>query len=580
MSRNVDLKSPHSGTMEMRRILLIAWISVFAALSMWSAASAGEDEGPGLLAFKVSAINEGLPALESPLRLDTPRAALESFLSAIDQREYTRAAHALNLSAIAPEEQASRGPDLAMKIAFLLRRHNLIDWADLPDQPDARVLPDVQQSFGPYSRRMVELGEVDVDRRATPISLQRFHTEDSEAVWLFSPFVVERIDAMYADRPLGIFVRWMPLEERVHTVGQPSVWEWLSAAILLAFSLLLWFGLYYLTRALAPRMPSRWAPAARKIALPLAIVMAALAFLFGTLHLVLLTGPIVSHLDIAAEMIALIAGAWLLLSTVSAVTLTLSECYIVPLSSENPENRRTKTTVYVVRRVAVVVVALLSVGYVLMKIGLFENFGLSVLASVGAMGILVAITARPLLGNMIAGLQIALTEPLRIGDVIVYDEQWATVEDISFAHTVLRTFRDTRLIVPHEHFLSRPFENWSKEGEAVRRIVKIPVDYRIDVEQIRRKVAEIVEADARATGDPVSVEMVEVNGETAVLWIWIAGTTAVTSWYLHNHVREHVVAFLKELDGGAYLPRRRHILLSENEQKVGPESQGRTKATP
>ena len=558
----------------MRRILLIAWVSVLAALSAWSVASAREDEGPGLFVFEVSAINEGLPALEAPLRLDTPRAALESFLAAIDQLEYARAAQALNLAAIEPEEQASRGPDLALKLAFLLRRHNLINWADMPDQPDARVLPNLQQSFSPYSRRSVELGKVDFDGRATPISLQRFRTDDSEAVWLFSPFVVERIDAMYADSPIGLFERWLPLEDRVHTVGQPSAWEWLAAAILLAFSVLLWFGLYYLTRSLAQRVPSRWTPAARKIALPLVTVVAALAFRFGMDHLVLLTGPVVSHFDTAAEVVALIAGAWLVLRMVSAVTLTLSQRYVVPLSSENPENRHTKTTVYVVRRLAVVVVALLTVGYVLSKIGLFEHFGLSVLASVGAVGILVAITARPLLGNMVAGLQIALTEPLRIGDVIVYDDHWATVEDISFAHTVLRTRMDTRLIVPHEHFLSRPFENWSKDGEAVRRVVKIPVDYRIDVEQVRRKVEEIVAGDSRSTGEPLLVEMVEVNAETAVLWIWISGTTAFTCWYLHNHVREQVVAFLKELDGGAYLPRRRHILLSESEDGSKPESLG------
>jgi small-conductance mechanosensitive channel len=166
-------------------------------------------------------------------------------------------------------------------------------------------------------------------------------------------------------------------------------------------------------------------------------VAAALAFRLGTEHLVLLTGPVASNLDIASEVVALIAGAWLFLRTVDTVTLTLSERYVVPLASENPENRRTKTTVYVARRVVLVVVALLSVGYILMKIGLFENFGLSLLASAGAIGILVAIAARPLLGNMVAGLQIALTDPVRIGDVVVYDDHWATVEDISFAHTVL-----------------------------------------------------------------------------------------------------------------------------------------------
>jgi small-conductance mechanosensitive channel len=550
----------------MRRIHLLLCLFVLSAMSvaLSSIAMAQDEERSEPFAFEVGAINEGLPALDSSLRLDTPRAALESFLAAIDAKDYARAAHALNLDAVEPEQQADRAPDLALKLAFLLRRYDLIDWRDLPDQPDARVLPDVQQSVSPYSRRSVELGEIELDGRAVPISLQRFRAEDSEPVWLFSPFAVERVDAMFADSRPGLLSRWMPLQNRLETVGQPSGWEWLAVAMLLVVSLAMWIALYAVARALAQRVPRRWSLTVRKIALPLATVAAALAFRLGTEHLVLLTGPVASNLDTASEVVALIAGAWLFLRTVSTVTLTLSERYVVPLASENPENRRTKTTVYVARRVVLVVVALLSVGYILMKIGLFENFGLSLLASAGAIGILVAIAARPLLGNMVAGLQIALTDPVRIGDVVVYDDHWATVEDISFAHTVLRTWTDTRLIVPHADFLSRPFENWSKEGEAVRRIVKIPVDYRIDVDAVRRKVKEIVADDPRSTGEAPEVEMVEANADSAVLWVWISGTNAFTSWYLHNEVRERVMAFLKELEGGAYLPRHRHILLSES----------------
>lgn len=553
----------------MRRILLLCLfvLSALSSVALSSIAMAQDEEGSEPFAFETAAINEALPAPDSSLRLDTPRAALESFLAAIDENDHARAAHALNLNAIEPEQQAARAPDLALKLAFLLRRYDLIDWSDLPDQPDARVLPDVQQSVSPYSRRSVELGEIELDGRAVPISLQRFRTEDSEPVWLFSPFAVQRIDAMYADSRPGLLSRWMPLQDRLESVGHPSGWEWLAVAMLLAASLALGVALYTVARALAQRVPWRWSLAVRKIALPLATVAAALAFRLGTEHLVLLTGPIASNLDIASEIVGLIAGAWLLLRTVSSVTLTLSERYVVPLASENPENRRTKTTVYVARRVVLVVVALVSVGYILTRIGVFETFGLSLLASAGAIGILVAIAARPLLGNMVAGLQIALTDPLRIGDVVVYDDHWATVEDITFAHTVLRTLTDTRLIVPHEDFLSRPFENWSKEGEAVRRIVKIPVDYRIDVDAVRRKVEEIVADDPRSTGEPPEVEMVEANADTVVLWVWISGTNAFTSWYLHNEVRERVVAFLKELEGGAYLPRRRHILLGEGEDE-------------
>lgn len=254
----------------------------------------------------------------------------------------------------------------------------------------------------------------------------------------------------------------------------------------------------------------------------------------------------------------MVAGAWLLVRMVSGATLLLSERYVVPLSTDDPDNRRIKTNVYVVRRLTVVLIAVVSIGYILLRLGLFETFGISMLASAGAIGVVVAIAAQPLLGNMVAGLQIALSDPVRIGDVVVFDDRWATVEDISFAHTVLRTDTDTRLIVPHSEFLSRAVENWSKEGEAVRRIVKLPVDYCIDVALIREKVREILDEDPRLTEAP-TVEMVEVDGEVAVLWIWIGATTPLTSWTLHNELREKLVAFISVHENGKYLPRKRYV---------------------
>ncbi|WP_043539028.1 mechanosensitive ion channel family protein [Salinarimonas rosea] len=533
------------------------------------AVHAQEDEsGSSPFAYRIEALNAGLEPARPPLRLDTPRAALESFLDAIRRDRFARAGHVLNLDAIPPEEQAARAPDLALMLAYLLQRHDLIDWSEIPDQPDARVLPTVQQSMSPYSRRSVELGTLELEGRPVQVSLQRFQARDAEPVWLFSPFVVERVSALYAQERPGLLADWVSLERRLDTLGRPSAWEWSAAAALLLASVALWFGVYYGLRALGRRTPTLWRRDARHAAWPFATLVAALAFRLGTEHLILLTGPVASNLDVASEVIALFAGVWLLLRLVDAGTRRLSERYVVPLTADDPENRRTKTTVYVVRRLAVVLIALVGVGWVLLKVGLFDSFGLSILASAGALGVLVAIAARPLFGNMVSGLQIALTDPLRIGDVVVYDGHWSTVEDISFAHTVLRTWTDTRLIVPHTDFLARPFENWSKEGEAVKRIVKLAVDYRLDVGRVRAKLAEILRHDPRLTGEAPLVEMVETEGEHAVLWIWLPGIDALSSWYLHNEVREKLYAWLQELDGGAYLPRRRLQLLDEDRARA------------
>lgn len=543
--------------------LIICVCMLLSSFTLLPAQAQDGESGTNTFAFEEKTINEGLPDVTSPLRLDTPRATIETFLDAVRQDDFLRAGRALNLNAIPVEEQAARAPELALQMAFILRRHDLIVWNDLPDQPDARVLPGLQQSSSPYSRRSVELGVVNVGGRPVPISLQRFMSPDSEAVWLFSPFAVKRVPDLYGETEHDFLSRWYPLRERVDMLGKPSVLEWTAAAILSLLALLFWFSLAYIVRAIIRKLPLRYWSAARRITIPFATIITALLFRVCLTEFVILTGPVASWLDIASEAIGLVAGAWLIVQLSSTLSLALSQKYVVPLGTEDPENRRFKTTMYVVRRLALVAVALLSIGYILLRVEIFESFGISVLASAGALGVLVAIAARPLLGNMVSGLQIALTDPVRIGDVVVYDDQWATVEDISFAHTVLRTLTETRLIVPHSDFLSRPFENWSKDGEEVRRIVKIPVDYRIDVEKIRQKVEEIVEADPRATEQPPEVEMVELTEEVAILWVWVSGTTALTSWYLHNEVREKLVAYIRELEGGVYLPRRRHLVLGQ-----------------
>jgi small-conductance mechanosensitive channel len=546
-----------------RRVACL-WNAALFVLFSALASMAQEDSGAEPFAFSVSEINAGLSASEPLLRLDTPRAALESFLDAVNENDQLRAAQALNLAGIPEQDRAVIAPRLAMMLAYLLLRYDMIDWSEVPDEPDARVLPDVQGTSSPYSRRAIPLGELDLDGRPVPISIQRFKVEGEAPVWLFSPFAVERVGRLYAASQPGLLSDWIPLHDRINRLGQPSLREWLIVAMTLMACLILGLVIHGLMKILSRRVRPSVAKVLRIAALPLALTIAALTFRFGIGHLILLTGPVASSLDIWSELLALIAGAWLLNRTLATVTLSLSERYVVPLPTEDHANRRIKTNVYVLRRIAVVLTAVLSVGYILLRAGIFETFGISILVSAGALGVVVAIAAQPLLGNMVAGMQIALSDPIRIGDVVMYEEHWATVEDITFAYVVLRTDRNTRLIVPHSEFLSRAVENWSKEGDTVRRIVKLPVDYRIDVDLIRREVHEIVNGDPRLIDAP-TVEMVEVTEDAATLWIWITASTSATSWTLHNEVREKLLRFLIDLDDGAYLPKKRHLIDLKNE---------------
>ena len=538
---------------------------VFAIALIFVAMSAlAQDERSDAepFAFDIAAINVGLQKLGENVQRDTPRATLDTFFSAIESGDAKRAAHVLNLANIPESDQARRAPELALMLAYVLKRRDMIDWGDVSDQPDARVLPDQQSTVAPYSRRSIELGEVTKDGRPISFHLQRFYVEGMDPVWLFSPSLVEQIPSLYRDLSDGLLGGWISVDQRLELLARPPRWEWLVVGGVLLASGVLWIAVFAAVRVLARFLSQRRTRWLMHTAVPLATVLAALVFRIGTLEFVGLTGSVASNLDIGSQLILLVAGAWLFLRLLSTMTLWLSQKFVVPLTSEDPENRKTKTNVYVVRRLGLVVTTIVVIGYILMSLGVFDTFGLSLVASAGGLGVLLAIAAQPLLGNMVAGMQIALTDPVRIGDIILFKDRRGVVEDISFAHVVIRTFTDTRLIIPHSEFLSHDFENWSKEGEPVRHIVKIPVDYRIDMSLLREKVDEIVQDDPRLVEPPL-LELAETGENSATVWIWIMGTDGITSWYLHNEVRERVIAFLRDHEKGCFLPHQRHLLPSE-----------------
>ncbi len=308
----------------MRKNAAFRWVFLFlSAASMQFAvtsALAQEQDAAQPQAFEVTVINEGLGEAEEALRLDTPRSALESFLESIDENDPASAAHVLNLNAIPADEQAGQAEDLALMLAYILRRHELIDWRQVPDTPDARVLPDMQAAVGPYSRRTIELGEIMLDSRPVSISLHRYRVDGGEPIWLFSPTVVDRVPQLYSDIGEGWLEGWVPLRQRLDMLGRPSLLEWSIVSGVLLASLAAWIAVFVGAGVVARRLSRHWRRWLSATAIPLATLIAALLFGFGTERLVVLTGPVASNLNVGTKLIILISGAWLLLRLLSAFT--------------------------------------------------------------------------------------------------------------------------------------------------------------------------------------------------------------------------------------------------------------------
>ncbi len=162
---------------------------------------------------------------------------------------------------------------------------------------------------------------------------------------------------------------------------------------------------------------------------------------------------------------------------------------------DNLTARRITTQVNILRRIALVAVVLVTFGLCLLMFPAVQTFGVSLFASAGVAGLVLGFAARPILTNLIAGMQIALTQPIRIDDVLIVEGEWGWVEEITTTYVVIRIWDQRRLIVPLSHFIEQPFENWTRESADILGVVLWHLDYRAPIAQMREKLGQLLAAN-------------------------------------------------------------------------------------
>jgi small-conductance mechanosensitive channel len=174
-----------------------------------------------------------------------------------------------------------------------------------------------------------------------------------------------------------------------------------------------------------------------------------------------------------------------------------------------------------------------------------QAYGLSLFASAGAASVVVGLAARPLLTNLIAGLQIAVTQPIRLEDAVLLEGEWGWIEEITTTYVVVRLWDWRRMILPLSYFLEKPFQNWTRETGSLIGSVFVYVDYTVPVEAVRQKLTEIAQASPLWDGKVVSLQVSDAKERTLELRALISARNAPQTWDLRCEVREKLVAFLQ-----------------------------------
>ena len=208
--------------------------------------------------------------------------------------------------------------------------------------------------------------------------------------------------------------------------------------------------------------------------------------------------------------------------------------------------RKRLTQVRVLLQVLNTVIVVLTVATALMTFEPVRQYGVSLFASAGVAGLVAGLAARPMLSNLIAGLQIATTQPIRLDDEVVVESQWGRVQEINSTYVVLGLWDLRQLIVPLSYFIEKPFENWTRDSTTLVGSVLFHVSYRVPIEELRAKVIEIIKASPHWDGDLAKLQVQEARESSLELRAIASARSSGAVSELRYEIREKVIAFLQQ----------------------------------
>jgi small-conductance mechanosensitive channel len=250
-----------------------------------------------------------------------------------------------------------------------------------------------------------------------------------------------------------------------------------------------------------------------------------------------------------------VSGAWLAERAVRVAEDALMRRF----ESDAPTSlraRRVRTQVRVLGRVTTAAIVVLAVATVLLTFPEGRAIGASLLASAGIAGVIAGVAARSTVGNFIAGLQIAIAEPIRLDDAVVVEGEWGNIEEITLTYVVVRIWDRRRLVLPCSYFVEHPIENWTRHSADIVGAVFLYVDYAASVDEVREQFERVVKASALWNGQTAVLQVVDATERTMLLRALVSADSAPNAWDLRCEVRERLLSWLQREHPQA-LPRLR-----------------------
>ncbi|GAB2620870.1 mechanosensitive ion channel family protein [Pseudactinotalea suaedae] len=251
-------------------------------------------------------------------------------------------------------------------------------------------------------------------------------------------------------------------------------------------------------------------------------------------------------LGLHALLIVIIVSAVWLSGTVVLAWLEHARTRVTSRMKDDRAQRRAQTQMTLIGRVVGAVFVVLGAALVLLTFPGVERIGTTILASAGLLSVVIGVAAQTSLGNLFAGLQLAFTDAIRIGDIVEVDGTWSTVEDITLSYVVVSIWDERHKVLPSTYFTTTPFINWSRTGNTVTGTINFSLDWRVDLAGMREAFERIVDDSGMWDGRSRSILVTDSSGERLTVRALVTSRNTGDDWALRCLVREQLATWLQE----------------------------------
>ena len=288
-------------------------------------------------------------------------------------------------------------------------------------------------------------------------------------------------------------------------------------------------------------------------------------------ELIDLAPALVSGAQTAAEVLLIMGVAWTLIAVIRTTKARLLHRADIS-RADNLQTRKLHTQYNVLERIVVFAIILIAAAVTLMVFDGVRSIGISLFASAGVAGLILGLAAQKALGTILAGLQIALTQPIRIDDVVIVENEWGRIEEINLTYVVIRIWDQRRLVVPSTYFLEQPFQNWTRTSADILGTVFIYADYTIPFGALRAELTRLLEASPLWDRRVNVLQVTDAREQTVEIRALMSATGSGEAWDLRVYVREKLIEYIQR-EYPQCLPRTRVAMVPQVSQSDDPSGQ-------